>query len=161
MGARVFGCASAQEKGLGIPATEGTAANGTNQDHDARGNNITSGAQIRLLSLSACMMETFSAIFDGGRQNALQAAKRCVRSHGYPWATVRTCVWDQHVVNLPPRPETVSSFNLIEIKASVCTEIAAEGVFSVVCDTVLDQYDELLEEQHLERAEPVAYVHDV
>jgi len=165
MGARVLSCATAQEPQVSSSAfqNQNTTEKATAEDNQDPVSHVTDDGQIRLLSLSACMMQTFSASFDGGRQNALLAAKRCVRSHGYQWSAIRTCVWDDALVDLPPQAQQVSSFNLLEMKASVCSELSSTGLSAVVCDLAMDEYEEQLAAAAATTEEdvqqPLAYIH--
>lgn len=164
MGARVLSCATAQETEVLSSVQENQNTTDTTVDESLdQANLVNDDGQIRLMSLSACMMQTFSASFEnGGRQNALLAAKRCVRSHGYQWSAIRTCVWDDVLVDQPPEPQQVSSFNLLAMKASVCSELSSAGVSAIVCDLALDQYEEqLMAAPALEAQQPLAYVHSI
>jgi len=162
MGDRVLSCATAQETEIFSSGLE-KQRNTTEVEEEAtyKESQVSNDGQIRLLSLSACMMQTFSANLDGGRQNALLAAKRCVRSLGYQWSTIRTCVWEEALVDLPPQPQPVNSLNLLEMKASLCSELSLEGISAVVCDLAMDEYEEKVATtaEQVEVQQPLAYVH--
>jgi len=98
--------------------------------------------QIRLLSLSACLMQTFAAGMIQRKQNGLLAAKRCVRSHKYNWSDIRTCVRDVPLLNTPAQNVTQNSgLNLLGMKASLCSSLEAQNVSSVICDLAADEFE--------------------
>jgi len=91
VGNKLLTCAMAQEQEAAeVIATEAQLHNVTQTE--ALLLEVNNRAQSRLLVFTACVMQSY---FTGGiqrKQNALLAAKKCVRAHGYDWRRTRDCV---------------------------------------------------------------------
>jgi len=130
VGTKVLTCAMAQEQeALEIITTEAQQRNVTEMDGLLL--EVNNKAQSRLLIFTACVMQSY---FTGGiqrKQNALLAAKKCVRAHGYDWRRTRECVVPSLLVG-PPAGVSNESPLVSEPEAEVSNEspLVSEPVLS-------------------------------
>merc|ERR1711970_1574586 len=127
VGNKVLNCAMAQEQeALEIIMTEAQQQNVT--EIDGLLLEVNNKAQSRVLIFTACVMRSY---FTGGiqrKQNALLAAKKCVRAHGYDWRRTRECVSPSLLAGPPAEAEPSDESPLV-----------SEPVLSSEAEQSLDQ----------------------
>lgn len=119
VGSKVFDCALRQE---------------------AKDGALDDVSQIRLLSFSACLMQSYGAGIIERKNNALLAAKKCARLYQYRWRAVTTCVGPTTTNVTSPTPEMEEN-DMTPTKEVLCNYLDSQKVPSIICELFKDELE--------------------